>query len=258
MKIQPVGRCIYCGRTDIKLYKEHIIAKSLGGTLMGQDDVLPEASCSACAKITSELETHAAHDIFLPLRTILGLHTDKERPKVFPLQGLRKGKSVPLSVSPQMHPCHFGLLHYEPPAFLSGQNYKRGINVRGYSVHGPSRTWVEQKLQDLNIDGFTSTVTFKGTIFERLIAKIGYGFAVKGYGAGMIDNAYVRSTILGHTDDVGKWVGCMTDEPPPPASKNTHEIRIGEDSKGNVHALVRLFANYRTPEYLVVVGKKPD
>jgi hypothetical protein len=249
---------MYCGRTDVKLGKEHIIAKSLGGTLMGQDNVLPKASCSQCAKMTSELETHAAHDIFLPLRTILGLHTDKERPKVFPLQGLKKGRSVRLSVTPEMHPCYFGLLHFDQPACLGGQDYKKGINVKGYSVHGPSRTWVERKLRDLNIDGFTSTVTFKGTYLARLIAKVGYGFGVKSYGAGLIDNSYVRSTILGHTDDAGMWVGCTTNEPPPSASENTHVVRVVEDSKGNVHALVRLFANYRTPEYLVVIGKKPD
>jgi hypothetical protein len=256
--MQPVGRCVYCGRDDVSLGREHIIAKSLGGTLMGQDNVLLKASCSECAKATSQLEIHAAHDIFLPLRTILGLHTDKERPNSFSLQGLKKGKSASLAVPPQMYPCHFGLLHYEPPAFLSGQSYKKGINVTGYSVHGPSRTWVVQKLRDLDMDGFTSTVTFKGTYLARLIAKVGYGFGVKSYGAGMIDNSYVRSTILGHTDDVGMWVGCMTDEPPPPASENTHVVRIGEDSKGNVHALVRLFANYRTPEYLVIIGKKPN
>jgi hypothetical protein len=131
VKMQPVGRCICCGRTDVKLGKEHIIAKSLGGTLMGQDNVLPKASWTQCAKMTSEIETHAAHDIFLPLRRILGLHTDKERPKVFPLQGLKKGRSVPLTVSPEMHPCYFGLLHFDQPACLGGQNYMKGINVKG-------------------------------------------------------------------------------------------------------------------------------
>ena len=254
--MQPVGRCIYCGRTDVELGTEPIIARSLGGTLMGQNNILLRASCSACAGITSELEAHAAHDIFLPLRTISGLHTDKKRPETFPLQGLKRGKRMPLDVSPEMYPCHFGLLHYDRPAYLGGQSYEKGINVKGYSVHGPSQRWVEEKLRDLNIDGFTSKVTFKGTYLERLIAKIGYGFAVKGYGAGIVNNAYVRSTILGHKDDVGMWVGCMTDVPPP-ASNNTHEIKIGEDSEGNVRALVRLFANYRTPEYCVVVGKKP-
>jgi hypothetical protein len=254
----PVGRCIYCGRTDVNLGKEHIIAKSLGGTLGGQDNVLLEASCSSCADVTSELEGHAAHDIFLHLRTTHGLHTDKERPAMFPLLGSKKGKRVPLSVSPAMHPSSFALLHFDRPACVGGQRYDKGINVKGYSVHGPPRTQVEQKLRDLKIDAFTSTVTFKGTYLARLIAKVGYGFAVKAYGVAMIDNAYVRSSILGHKDDVGMWVGCMTDELPPPASTNTHEIKIREDPKGNVHALVRLFASYRTPEYLVVVGKKPD
>jgi len=49
----PMGRCIYCGRdaTEVLLGDEHVIPRSLGGSL-----VLPQSSCPECARKTSAFE----------------------------------------------------------------------------------------------------------------------------------------------------------------------------------------------------------
>jgi len=45
------GKCIYCGASDVKLSDEHIVPLAFGG-----QHVIQEASCSDCAKITSNLK----------------------------------------------------------------------------------------------------------------------------------------------------------------------------------------------------------
>ncbi|MBP6077135.1 MAG: hypothetical protein KA520_12490 [Nitrosomonas sp.] len=49
--LKPPLKCIYCGNTDEKLTKEHIVPRGLGGTC-----TIPSASCKKCQKITSQLE----------------------------------------------------------------------------------------------------------------------------------------------------------------------------------------------------------
>lgn len=60
------GRCIYCGTQSEPLSREHFIPFALGGNL-----VLPRASCSAHAQLTSALEREVARDTY-------GLHRAHE------------------------------------------------------------------------------------------------------------------------------------------------------------------------------------
>jgi hypothetical protein len=61
----PVGKCIYHDGTDWtgKLRLEHIIPESLGGMLL-----LPDATCKACADVTSAMEGQNAGRLFRPIR----------------------------------------------------------------------------------------------------------------------------------------------------------------------------------------------
>jgi len=106
----------------------------------------------------------------------------------------------------------------------------------------------------------TYTVTFKSSKgsfdFARLLAKIAYGFAVANFGSGIIRDAYVLPSILGQTDDVGKWVGCAGESSD--TTSYLHDIKIGVKND-QIYVWIRLFAMLRgvTPEYLVVVGQAP-
>lgn len=90
----------------------------------------------------------------------------------------------------------------------------------------------------------------------QLIAKIGYGFAIACFGAKIINTAYVLPSILGQSEDIGRWVGCISERHPP--STNLHEMKLGLDRNHIIRASVRLFAKYGGPEYLVIVGPAPD
>ena len=71
----PANKCIYCGRADVSLSREHIIPYSLGESL-----VLQNASCADHADLTSALEREVARDTY-------GIHRAHER-----IQTRRKGR----------------------------------------------------------------------------------------------------------------------------------------------------------------------
>jgi 5-methylcytosine-specific restriction endonuclease McrA len=58
-KIPTKGRCIYCGKADVKLTDEHFVPLSLGG-----QHIIEKASCLACADITKKFEQHVARDMW--------------------------------------------------------------------------------------------------------------------------------------------------------------------------------------------------
>lgn len=247
----PVGRCIYCRATNVGLGKEHTLPKSLGG---GDTLVLQKASCPACSAITSEFERHVSRELLSAVRAKHKLptkHKDK-RPSELPLS-VQRGKAreiinVPIGVYPALVP----LLLFAPPAHIDKRTYSSGISVVGSTLSGPP---VQEIRDKLNVDGFTVTVTFKGVDLARLIAKIAYGFAIRTFGPSIIDTSYVRPAILGQIDDVGRWVGCVSQHPPPKTS-NLHEIKLSV-TNDDIYVYVRLFANYETPEYLVITGRSP-
>lgn len=247
----PIGRCIYCGATNVRLGKEHTLPKSLGG---GGTLVLQKASCPACSAITSKFERHVSKELLSAVRAKHKLPTKhkNERPSELSLS-VQRGKeqeiiSVPIGVYPALVP----LLLFAPPAHIDKRSYVSGIEVLGWTLSGPPPEEIRDKL---NIDGFTVTVNFKAVDLARLIAKIAYGFAVRTFGSGIIDTSYVRPAILDQKKDVGRWVGCVSLKPPPKTS-NLHELKVSVIN-GDIYVYVRLFANYETPEYLVITGRAP-
>jgi len=247
----PVGRCIYCGATDVQLGKEHTLPRCLGG---GGTLVLQKASCHPCGAITSRFERHVSRELLSAVRAREKLptkHKDK-RPTQLSLS-VQKGKAqeiinVPIEVYPALVP----LLLFSPPAHIDNRPYEKGIDVVGWTLSGPPIQEVRDKL---NINGFTVTVTFNGVDLARFIAKIAYGFAIRSFGPSIIDDAYVRPAILNQIDNVGRWVGCVGQQPPPKTS-NLHEIKLSVRN-GDIYVYVRLFAKYKTPEYLVITGRAP-
>lgn len=115
---------------------------------------------------------------------------------------------------------------------------------------------VVQRLRDMfQIDSCSNTIILQGLTQARLLAKIALGFAVAVYGPGVIEHAYIRRAILGQSEDIGKWVGCISR--PSPAANVLHEVRLSVERDNDIHASVRLFARHGTPEYLVIVGPAP-
>jgi hypothetical protein len=79
---EPANQCIYCGRTDEPLTKEHIIPFSLGGTL-----VLRQASCIVHSKLTSKLEKVVSQQMYGIYRDVENVPTRHKERKKFRVNG---------------------------------------------------------------------------------------------------------------------------------------------------------------------------
>ena len=124
--------------------------------------------------------------------------------------------------------------------------------VVGSSLHGSSD--IRERLKKLDASGFSVSQSILPVSFARMLAKIAYGMAIFRFGVHVFKEVFVLPCILGQGKDVGRWVGC-SEEPAlvPEKDKLLHRIEIISND-GVLSARIRLFANYKTPVYLVFVG----
>jgi len=246
-----IGKCIYCGSTD-NLTNEHIVPHGLGGPWQ-----LISASCKECAKITSAFERDVVKEFFILVRTKLGLPTyhPSNRPTTFALMVKIGEKEEVVEVPVSDCPTLFMMPQLEKPGYIRKDTQGKGMSVTGMSLHGKENELRGFKTKR-NVDSISITTELR-TSFARVLAKIAYGMAVAGHGLEMIEEAYVLPCILGKKDDVGQWVGCEDPHKSPallPQEQYLHRIDLLR-KKNEVGARIRLFANYQTPEYLVIVGR---
>lgn len=243
-----IGRCVYCGATE-SLTDEHIVPRGLKGPWQ-----LLKGSCQACNKITSAFEKHVLREQFILPRAALNLPTyhPKKRPQEFSFEVEKNGHKETINLPVKDCPPLFIMLDLEKPRYIADYDYEKGVKVKGCSLHGPDMPKVKNKL---GIDSISVTTNFSGGCFERMLAKIAYGMIVLQYGADALEECYVLPCILGQKDDAGYWVGNSEKHVSTlPAEKALHRVFLTIKGK-EVGALIRLFANYQTPEYLVIVGK---
>ena len=246
--MKHIGRCVYCGSTD-NLTDEHVVPRGLKGPWQ-----LLRGSCKVCNQITSAFERSVLKEQFKLPRAALGLPTyhPKNRPKEFSFEAEKDGRKEKVILPVTDCPPIFIMLDLEKPRYIANYDYEKGVMVKGYSLHGPSLAKLKDKL---SIQGISLTTSFSGNCFERMLAKIAYGMVILTYGPDALEECYVLPCILGQKDDAGYWVGCSGKHASNlPAENALHRVFLTINGK-EVGALIRLFANYQTPEYLVVVGK---
>jgi hypothetical protein len=89
-----------------------------------------------------------------------------------------------------------------------------------------------------------------------MLAKIGSCAAVATVGIGAFTNAPIRKVILGSDRCIGHWVGSWWKEPVNNTRGGLHEIRVLLSEPGiEIHATIRLFAQFGAPEYHVMLGQ---
>ena len=176
----------------------------------------------------------------------------KNRPKKFTFEVEKDGRKEKVVLPITNVPPIFMMLDLEKPRYIANYDYEKGVMVKGCSLHGPSLAKLKDKL---DIQGISVTTSFSGNCFERMLAKIAYGMIILAYGLDALEECYVLPCILGQKDDTGYWVGSSGKHTSNlPAENVLHRIFLTLNGK-EVGALIRLFANYQTPEYLVIVGK---
>lgn len=248
--VGQVGRCIYCDSTERPLHTEHIVPFGLNGPWE-----LLEATCKNCANITSAFEKEVLrHSLIVP-RTALNLPTrhKQERPKQFPLVITSEGKSETVQVPVSQHFAAMILPIDEMPAHLTGKHYEKGVAVKGMILVQVSGPPVEEIAKRLRTKKISVTATWHGNSFERMLAKIGLGSVVAKYGINNLEQIYIRPSILGQKDDIGRWVGTAGDLQLD-VGKFFHQIHLSIVNS-DIIARIKLFALFNVPEYLVVVGR---
>jgi hypothetical protein len=176
-----------------------------------------------------------------------------QRPKKFPLAITRNGRQEVVEVPMHEHFAVMILPISESPAYLDGRPYEKGVTIKGVigiQVGGPS---VKELGKRYRTKKLSITATWHGNCFERMLAKIAYGFSVAYLGMENLEEVYVLPAILGQKDDVGRWVGTAKDIRLD-IGKFLHHIELAIINE-EIIMRIKLFALFNVPEYLVVVGR---
>lgn len=244
-----IGRCIYCDTTEGKLTEEHISPYGLNGLI-----TLLDASCSDCAKITSQIEFHVLRSMFGAARAELGYRTrhKKKADDLFPLTVVRDGVKTTQEVQLNDALKIIELPIFKAPAALDGRAFQSGIEC----ISKDQFVLVEQRqnlAERLRVDEVCPP-DCDPNIFARFVAKCSYGYAIERYGFTAFQSIYVRSAILGKTSDIGRWVGSPdTRELPIRNTPMSSGFTILNDD--DVLVRIKLFPRFDGAEYVTVVGK---
>ena len=148
---------------------------------------------------------------------------------------------------------HFPI--FEPPRYLNPNGYERGINVIGLATISFGLTPAEAA-QNLGAQNIELTQRQEPFAFAIMLAKIAYAFAAAERKLDLIDGqSFVVPAIRGQQDDIGKWVGTVTQT----SKKHTgliHRLIIHQDiERGLLIGEVHLFSDSETPSYGVILGR---
>ena len=251
MTYRPVGKCIYCSKTE-NLSKEHIIPYGLNGSI-----VLPKASCRDCAKITGLFEREVLRGPMRNARIHRALQSRRghagapvNQTLTVIIDGEEKTVALPLSEFPIL--LQFPV--FPPPAAIAPEGYVSGIYISGHATisFGESPHAVLKKLRasEIRIDQ-----NYRHDSFARLIAKIAYAFAVAEGWVDLLDGQpLVIPAILGQRDEIRLWVGTITN--PLQAHEGMLHLILPhlDQERGKLIVEVQLFADSPTPSYGVIIG----
>lgn len=205
-----VGRCIYCGSTE-KLTDEHVLPLGLSGTA-----VLPDASCTECAKITGRFEQDVLRGPMQQVHVFRELKSrtkHRDAPKTKELQiATADSEAQTVNVGFTEGPVVFTFPVFEVPAFVLPDVYTQGIRLKGFATCAFGKLPEQVMKEQHQAQSMSWSESHRYTSFARMLAKIAYANAVgRGLEMGVAEVfpeiPPIVSSILGKTDDVGMWVG---------------------------------------------------
>jgi hypothetical protein len=250
----PVGRCIYCPN-DTGLTDEHIIPFALNGT-----QVLPQASCRSCGRVTSYLDGFMARSVFYQARAHAGMQTRTELPDEFPaILTFEDGREERVMVPADIHPSTIVLPRFAMPDLLSGRTPDGNFRFT-YTTWMRESTAFDafKKAKGAKFAEVESSI--KPQQFSRALAKIAHSYAVARLG---LDGFAPLLLDLIHARDVTnapELVGSEL-ETPPPAIGVVHELSLVPHPE-YVVVRIRMFSSssiegkHGMPVYLVVAGRR--
>ena len=190
---RKIGQCVYCGRADGQLSREHIVPQGLNG-----EWTLTDASCHGCARVTSLFERELLRNAFGPARLSLRMRTKRPagRPQSLFLLVRRGGAEVKVPISVEEYPAFLALPVFAPPGSPSEDSSSRLRIVNTCQIQVAGRPLAELHAKY----GYEYTgikLQYQPIEFARAMAKIAYGFAVLQLGLERItDNMCSRLCLV--------------------------------------------------------------
>jgi hypothetical protein len=257
-------RCIYClaPRTDVPLSDEHIIPEMIGGRL-----VIDDASCAECAGQTHAFEGHAC-DIYRPIRRQLNFPSklrgrkDRERRKQEKFILLVDDRRVAVPV--EEFPALMLSLAFPLPTILTGAppsdlGLAGGVhNVELMPQFGEKLNEIKRKFRasSVSIVGVDKARRMDEGDLGRMLAKIAHSYTVAEKGLDTF-RPFLCDIIRGEKPYyLSHYIGCQLSTVND--ASDLHEISFddtGIDAGRFIVVRIRLFANFKTPAHLVVVGE---
>jgi hypothetical protein len=204
----PIGICIYCGNIEVKLTDEHIIPKGFGNDA---GDILHEASCDNCSKITSGFELTMLRENLQPVRTVLQMKSRHHKPHQTIEQHVKyaDGRLSTVNVPYDQYRGMFAMPIFHPPSFLKNDLTQTSQTVDElqtfYIGNSTNDDWYrKQGIVEYHVAAFKSN---KDQSFARFFLKISYCAAVKYFGYERVKNSPVRELIIGNNKHIAVWFG---------------------------------------------------
>jgi len=271
----PVGHCIYCGSdsysaTKKKLGREHIIPEALNG-----NHVLQDASCQACENsINQKIEQPLLRGYFQDARlrfTMRSKKNFKNRPKQ-KLVAFRKGGTTKMVEMPVLDaPFLLTMQNYETPGYFANDfTPDRHWRKPSFSKHLIASENLNKQIKDYDVDGIEDTCTREHfEIFPLFLAKIAHSLAWSDQDLFRKYEPCLGPLIIGKKSDIpiSVFVGSPNGLLSPDQMEDgnfgdkgghiAYPFAIETTHHGILAVYIRLFDNYHTPRYLVIVGFRP-
>lgn len=254
--LKPPPKCIYCGKTDQKLTKEHVIPRGLGGTC-----TIPSASCEDCQKITSKLEHSILRGTYLPLRTKAKFPTGHKnnRPNSFEATAMKtNGSSQKIEIPTSKYPTLYIVVHLPPPGILSNAelNEKNPEMRISFSGNQEEVNALFSEYPDTEAFEFSSEVVWGDLC--RMLAKIAHGFTVMHLGTESY-TSLLPPVILGNSPYLSHLVGGAVplDESCINESIDGYGFELSINDTGYIIVNIDIIGG-RLPTYTVVAGLVSD
>ena len=243
--------------------EEHIIPFGLNG-----NQVLLEASCSECSKITSAFEGDVLGRAFILPRLGFNMRSrhGKNKDKKITVSLEQNSNISYIEIPAEDCPILFMMPIFMPPEILDNRPPQPGIQGTGSFYSNEIRGVPKEKLREKFGPGkIAVNISYNPNNFARMLAKIAYGFAVAHFGIDDIVDLGLVSSILGKTDNIGKWVGVVDSDEKFAPKTVLHSWQLGiqfsyeidapkETVTGRLSYKISLFSMFDTPEYTIVVG----
>lgn len=239
-KYPTFGVCIYCGRSAVELSDEHILPYSLFGV-----HVIEKASCRECAKVTGKFEQDVSRGLWRDFRTSYGAPTRRKSD--------RRIDHFPGGASLKDYPAPGVFYLMSRAAALSGlpEDIDFSEMWRLVTISDHESNVAYEKRFGRPIESSFKHVPYS---YGRMLAKIGYGQVLTGFGIDEFEPICVPY-ILGEKKNISYIVGGSADmRPPEPVAYRMSTCAFGGAEKLLLVADIRLWAHLGAPNYHVVVG----